>query len=112
MGFPVAFNVNDRDKIFTSLTFYNGLLTLIGQNGSGKTQLLRKIKSSIVALANGKKVRYLSAGRIGLFEQYRSDYDGHRGNIPKYEDAVFGSKSDTKIRHNTETITGDFQRFQ
>jgi hypothetical protein len=44
-----------------------------------------------------------------MFEQYRSDYDGHRGGLPSYDAAAFGSKGDAARRHQMETLTGDFQ---
>ena len=105
MAFPLEFNVDDNATLF----FYDGRLTLLGPNGSGKTQLLRKMKYSMSQLVGEKKVRYLSAGRIGMFEQYRSDYDGHRSGYPRYDEAAFGSKSDSVRRHLYETIDGDFQ---
>jgi hypothetical protein len=58
---------------------------------------------------NGKHVRFLSAGRMGLLEQFRSDYDGHRGGSPMYDQATFGSKGDAARRHQMETLNGDFQ---
>lgn len=44
-----------------------------------------------------------------MFEQFRSDYDGHRGGEPAYQNANYGSKSDAARRHNYETLQGDFQ---
>lgn len=92
-----------------SITIRSGLTVLIGPNGSGKTHLLRAIKNSLPPHVENKKVRFLSAGRIGTLEQYRSDFNGHYGGRPSYNDAAFGSKSDLVRRHNTETLNGDFQ---
>jgi hypothetical protein len=46
---------------------------------------------------------------MGMLEQFRSDFDGHRGGTPNYDSATYGSKSDTARRHQIETLTGDFQ---
>jgi AAA domain, putative AbiEii toxin, Type IV TA system/Overcoming lysogenization defect protein-like, TOPRIM domain len=91
------------------ITLRRPLTVLLGPNGSGKTHLLRALKTSLGAHAGGKKIRFISAGRIGFFEQFRSDYDGHRGGSPRFDDATFGSKSDVARRHQTETLSGDFQ---
>ncbi len=46
---------------------------------------------------------------MGLMEQFRSDFDGHRNSSPRYDEATYGSKKDTVRRHRTETLQGDFQ---
>ena len=40
-------------------------------------------------------------------ENFRSDYDGRRGN-PRYEQATYGAKDSMQYRHANETVTGDF----
>lgn len=112
MNFPITVSSDTSPGVGAvgrSITLNRGLTVLLGPNGSGKTQLLRGIKNSLFQHANGKKVRFLSAGRMGVFEQYRSDYDGHRGSVPHYEQATYGSKSDAVRRHQMETFLGDFQ---
>lgn len=112
MNFPISIkaDVNSHNGNFTrDIELQGGLTVLIGPNGGGKTHLLRGLKQSLGSVANGKKVRFLSAGRMGLLEQYRSDYNGHHGSNPDYESANFGSKRDTARRHQTETLNGDFQ---
>ena len=110
MNFPinVKANIDSHNGFFSrDIKLQRGLTVLIGPNGGGKTHLLRGLKEPLSALTNGKKVRFLSAGRMGLLEQYRSDYDGHRGSSPNYEGASYGSKDDTKRRHLTETLNGE-----
>jgi len=112
MTFPIEFeaNVDSHNGNFNiSITIRNGLTILIGPNGSGKTHLLRAIKTSLPSQSKNKKVRFISAGRAGLIEQYRSDFDGQRSTNIRYENATFGSKSDVTRRHKTETLNGDFQ---
>lgn len=112
MNFPISIkaNINSHNGNFArDIEIQGGLTILIGPNGGGKTHLLRGLKQPLLSIANGKKVRFLSAGRMGLLEQYRSDYDGQRGSNPRYEEASFGSKRDTSRRHQTETLNGDFQ---
>lgn len=112
MTFPIELNatVHSHNGIFNrTITLRGGLTVLIGPNGSGKTHLLRAIKSSIATHLSGKKVRFLSAGRMGMLEMNRSDYDGYRGAHINYDEANFGSKGDVERRHNIETLNGDFQ---
>ncbi len=111
LNFPISIkaNVNSHNGNFSrEIELQGGLTVLIGPNGGGKTHLLRGLKQPLASIVLGKKVRFLSAGRMGLLEQYRSDYDGQRGH-PNYENASFGSKRDTSRRHQTETLNGDFQ---
>lgn len=112
MSFPLELtaHINSHNGNLTrKFTLNRGLTVLLGPNGSGKTHLLRGLKQSLSQHTNGKRVRFLSAGRMGLFEQYRSDFDGHRGGSPMYDEATFGSKGDAARRHQMETLTGDFQ---
>ena len=112
MTFPVKLtaNISGHNGNFSrSLILNKGLTVLLGPNGSGKTHILRGLKNSFGAHVSGKKVRFLSAGRMGMLEQFRSDYDGHRGGAPRFEDAAYGSKGDSARRHQIETISGDFQ---
>lgn len=112
LNFPISIkaNITSHNGDFSrDIELQGGLTVLIGPNGGGKTHLLRGLRHTLSLVTGGKKVRFLSAGRIGLFEQYRSNYDGKRGSKPNYESASFGSKQDTSRRHQTETLNGDFQ---
>jgi energy-coupling factor transporter ATP-binding protein EcfA2 len=96
-------------QILRDLTLNGPFSIVLGPNGSGKTHLLRGLKASLYSAAAGKKVRFLSAGRMGLMEEYRSNYDGYRGDSPRFDEALYGSKNDTIRRHEYETLQGDFQ---
>ena len=109
--FDITINLNQsgiKNISNPTIKIYGGITTFLGPNGSGKTQLLRGLKNSLTAThLSSKKVRYISAGRLGPMEYYRSNYDGQRGT-PNFDNASFGDKSSTSRRHQTETILGDF----
>jgi energy-coupling factor transporter ATP-binding protein EcfA2 len=112
MTFPIVLNstIQSHNESFQrTLIIRSGLTVLIGPNGSGKTHYLRAIKSSLLPHIPGKKVRFVSAGRMGSLETFRSDTDGHRSGRLRFEEANFGSKADVARRHNIETLNGDFQ---
>ncbi|HBU76897.1 MAG TPA: AAA family ATPase, partial [Muricauda sp.] len=112
MTFPFELTINLNQSGISgvqskTIQINGGVTTFLGPNGSGKTQLLRGLKSSLGSNASGKKIRYVSAGRLGPMENYRSDFDGQRGQ-PMFDQASFGNKTSTQRRHKTETILGDF----
>lgn len=83
---PFPFSVSSSVQIGSlttsrSITLHSGLTVILGPNGSGKTHLMRGLKQELRSHCAGKQVRFLSAGRVGMFEQFRSDYDGRRGVI-------------------------------
>ena len=109
---PIELSVtieSHNGKFQRKLKLQKSLTTILGPNGSGKTHLLRGLKQSLQAYSGGKKVRFISAGRIGSVENFRSDFDGHRGGSLQYDHASHGSKDDNKRRHQIETLNGDFQ---
>ena len=54
------------------ILLYAGITTFVGPNGSGKTQYMRAIKRTLGTSISGKKIRYLSSGRLSPLETYRS----------------------------------------
>jgi predicted ATPase len=111
MSFPVTVNYQIPElfgSVEQSITLHGGLTTFVGPNGSGKTQVMRHLKKELEQHAGGRKVRYLSGGRLAHLESFRSDYDGHRGGRPRYDDAQFGGKNFRGGRHSAETAIGDF----
>lgn len=104
--FDVAtFNGDLRRKVVLN----SGLTVILGPNGAGKTHILRALKQPLLALVEGKKAQFISAGRMGFLEQYRSDFDGRRGGRPQYERAHHGDKGDVARRHQIETLDSGFQ---
>ncbi|WP_436662112.1 ATP-dependent nuclease [Acinetobacter sp. P1(2025)] len=109
-------NINSHNgSIQRNIILDNPFTCILGPNGSGKTHLLRSIKDSIRPHIQ-KKTRFISAGRIGLLEQFRSNFDGHRLHFDGvnthynfiYDQAQFGSKDDASRRHDIETLQGDY----
>lgn len=93
-----------------NIVLHQGFNAIVGPNGSGKTHLLRGLKKGLQAHCGaGKVVRFMSAGRLGPLENYRSDYDGQRGEEVPHADANFGHKGETVRRNKIETLNGDFQ---
>ena len=112
MDFPqaVVSKVQSHNGNFDRhITIRSGVTTLLGPNGSGKTHVLRGLKAGLQSTLAGRVIRFVSAGRIGLLESFRSDYDGQRNGVPRYDHASFGSKEDEKRRHRNETLQGGFQ---
>lgn len=112
MSFPFEVIVNLNQPNITNahpklIKFYKPTTTLLGPNGSGKTQLLRHLKNSLAQYSAGKRVRYISAGRLGPLESFRSNYDGQRV-APNFEGAQYLNRNQLHSRHDNETITGDF----
>lgn len=86
-----------------------GITTLVGPNGSGKTQALRAIqrmlKESGQFTAHNRKVHFLSAGRSSPFESFRA-----RVNHPSYMengDAAIGQSQFLNQWWDYESVTGD-----
>ncbi|MDD1499829.1 AAA family ATPase [Agrobacterium sp. CNPSo 3708] len=93
-----------------TFTLNSGLTVLLGPNGSGKTHILRALKETLPQFAQGKHTRFISAGRIGTTEQYRSIHNIYGGTI-QYEQASFGSYDQRASRHILETLEGDYQNI-
>lgn len=111
MAFPFSINIhNTKIPACPVFPFWvrGPLVTLVGPNGSGKTQLMRALKNSLQSHSSAKKVRFLSAGRMGQFEEHRSIRDARYGSEPNYGSASIGDKGGMEYRHTSETSMGDF----
>lgn len=109
MEFPLSItaNINSHEGNFSrEIELRSPLTFIVGPNGSGKTHLLKGLKESFNVPAD-KKVRFISAGRLGPLEQYRSNYDQY-DRSDEADNATHGYKSNSKYRHKIETINGDF----
>jgi len=113
MQFPIDIKSqvdSHNGQLTRAVKLHRGLSTIVGPNGSGKTHLLRGLKKGLEEIVgDGKAVRFMSAGRLGPLESFRSDYDGHRNGTPLYANANFGAKGDLERRNLNETLNGDFQ---
>ena len=97
------------------ITLHPGVTTLVGPNGTGKTRALREIAKDAVTLfphetTDGKKVRYLAAGRSAPLEHYRS-----KSNNPHNIDqsvAAVGHTSYQNAWWQMESVTGDFMALE
>ena len=95
-------NVFDNE---IEITLYPGVTIFVGPNGSGKTQTLKKMRDHFREKLESSKVRYLSSNRLGEMEQYRSKVDQY-SRLP--DDYQVGNRQTKRVRHEIETISGDF----
>lgn len=108
MEFPLSItaNINSHEGNFSrELELRSALTFIVGPNGSGKTHLLKGLKESFSGFTE-KKVRFLSAGRLGPLEQYRSNYDQF-DRSSESDNARHGNKNEREYRHKIENINGD-----
>lgn len=108
MSYPIE-SVISLPEVFLDesikLTFYSGLTIFVGPNGSGKTQVMKKLKDDLKSKVDGKLVRYLSSNRIGTLEQYRSKTTPY---YQDYDSVNLGGMDTKNKRHELEVATGDF----
>ncbi len=85
-----------------------GINTLVGPNGSGKTRVLRGIKSALQATgridALGRKIHFLAAGRSSPLESFRAAVDQPGG--ANNNDAAVGHASYRRQWWDFESVTG------
>ncbi|MBD2753749.1 ATP-dependent nuclease [Spirosoma validum] len=99
---PDLFNGNPVD-----LTIHSGLTIFVGPNGSGKTQFLKFLRANSHVIPSICAARYISAGRLGFYEQYRSNAHGGR-SYTNPEDAYMGDSGTKQYRLSSESAIGDF----
>ncbi|OOF46114.1 AAA family ATPase [Rodentibacter trehalosifermentans] len=109
MEFPLRIiaNINSHEGDFSREVELRSPLTfIVGPNGSGKTHLLKGLKNSFNQHTN-KKVRFISAGRLGPLEHYRSKTNDNYYSNNTVDQITHGGKGYTKERHKIESINGD-----
>lgn len=87
------------------ITLYSGLTIFVGPNGSGKTQVLKRMRDNFKGTLGRDKVRYLSSNRLGEMESYRSKVNQYSYSPDSYQ---VGSRETKQVRHEIETVSGDF----
>jgi hypothetical protein len=116
--FPITVSLSgmplQRGSEALSVTLNSGLTTLIGPNGSGKTQVLRAMRPHLQAklsqLGIPGAVRYLAAGRAAPFEQFRSA-SLSPGDI-NAQPAAVGNRSFAARRMELESLIGDIMALE
>lgn len=87
------------------ITLYSGLTIFRKLNGSGKTQVLKSMRDNFKRTLGRNKVRYLSSNRLGEMETYRSKVNQYSHSPDSYQ---VGSRETKQVRHEIETVSGDF----
>ncbi len=104
MSFPINVPYQIEDLFGNqqhSLALCSGLTTFVGENGSGKSQMLRSLKTNatLKGLANSihgpagrpRQVRYLPVGRLSFLENFRQT--GQGSPTPYFDNANYGSRN-------------------
>lgn len=104
VSFPIPGLFGEQAQTFT---FSEGMLTLLGPNGSGKTQALHALRRQLGPHVNNRKVRYVSPGRLANIEHHRSDIHGQRSGEPGFAATSVGTHDLIRTRHNSSGIIGD-----
>lgn len=95
-----------------TIHLYSHLITLLGPNGTGKTQTLESLITPLKSLYPNKNIRYVTAGRLSIVESHRTDTAGnhrHEGLLPKSIKplATFGYHFQGQNHHHMSGIAGD-----
>jgi AAA domain, putative AbiEii toxin, Type IV TA system/AAA domain len=102
MALPAQPGLYDGAQI--QVTLQSGVTVFVGPNAAGKTIVLRALRRALGHKVAGRKVRFLSAGRIAELERFRSDLSpGGRNQGP----AAIGHVGYIEQRWDHEGIAGD-----